>query len=168
METPRVLIRDPAGYAGVWRDLHFDLWLQPGGARQIRERAAAQMAWLATLPPERHVVSIAVVHGPAAKPLDAETRAALDQSVTETRPRVKASAVVLQAEGFKAVVVRSIIAALTLVNGSRTPMKTFDQVDGALAWAHPFLDDHGGRAPTLDEIAAAWGELQRQATAVAA
>lgn len=158
MNAPQVILRDPGGFVGVWREVHFEKWSRRGTAAQIRARFEAQKQWIATLPAQRQIVTIAVVDGAAVAPLDRETRAAIDEGVAAMRPRVKASAVVLHADGFKAVVIRSILAAFTLV-GSRTQMKTFDDLGAALAWVGPVLDDDGGRAPTVDEAAAAWRAL---------
>ena len=63
--------------------------------------------------------------------------------------------------GFQAVIIRSVIAALTLVSGSKAETRTFDDVQAALAWLTPRLDGEGAQRPTLDDVAAAWAALER-------
>ena len=165
MEAARRIVHDEYGWAGVWRDVFVEAWTKAGTPAAIRDRFEARRAFGAELAPGRKMVTVTIVHSAAAKPVDAETRAALQAGIDATDARMKGTAVVLLADGFKAVVIRSVIAALMLAVATKYPTKTFDGVDEALVWLTSLLDDDGGRAPTIDELRAAVRALQPDAAA---
>lgn len=120
---------------------------------------------LSELPAHRKVITVAVVSDKATKPISDEQRAVIDENVKASIGRVKAAAIVIMATGFKAVIIRSVIAALTLLSGARYPSKTFDSVEAMAAWVPTLLDVDGaiGRAPNAAEVKQAYDELARMA-----
>lgn len=166
----RLIIADAAGFSGVWREVHFDVWKTPGTAEQIRRRFAGQMQLLSDVGPDRKIVTVAVVSDEATRRLEGDSRAAVDEGVRLTDGRVKASAVVIEARGFKAVIIRSVLAALTLMQKTTHPTKSFDDVEGMFGWVAGFLDrgetnDASGRALSAVDVRAAFTELEAAAAA---
>lgn len=88
-----------------------------------------------------------------------EQRAAVGEGVAQVGARAKAAAVMIGARGFKAVIIRSIIAALTLVQRSRCPTRSFDDLEATFAWVAPMLDPADGNPITVAELAAAYRAL---------
>jgi hypothetical protein len=162
---PRLIVKDSAGYGGIWNEVHFDVWKSPGSAAEIRARYECQRILMKELPPERKLITVAVVTDEATKPLDDERRAVIDEGVKASMGRVKGAAIVIMASGFKAVIIRSVIAALTLLSGANYPSKTFDAVDAMFVWVATLLDVDGaiGRRPSAEELKQAYEELARMA-----
>lgn len=152
-------MKDAAGFSGVWREVHFEEWTNPGSAAQLRARHAKRQGFLAELPAERRIVTIAIVREEATTPLNDEQRAAVGEGVAQVGARAKAAAVMIGARGFKAVIIRSIIAALTLVQRSRCPTRSFDDLEATFAWVAPMLDPADGNPITVAELAAAYRAL---------
>ena len=155
MEAPRLHVKDAAGFSGVWREVHFEEWTSPGSSAQMRIRLEKRRAFLEELPAHRKVITISIVRDDAIKPLDKDQRSTVDEGVAQVAPRAKCGAVVIDSSGFKAVIIRSIIAALTLVQGSKYPTKTFDNLDAMFAWIAPMLES----TATAEELSAAYREL---------
>lgn len=162
---PRLIVKDAAGYGGIWREVHFDVWQSPGSAAQIRGRYEGQRVLMKELPPHKKLITVAVVSDEATKPLDDERRAVIDEGVKASVGRVKGAAVVIMATGFKAVIIRSVIAALTLLSGARYPSRTFDSVEAMCLWVATLLDANEATAPTADDVKRAYDEQARLAAA---
>lgn len=162
MDAPRLLTRDAAGYHAAWRDVVVEEWTAPGTAEHMRARHGQTMAYLRALE-GRKIVTVSVVHEAAAKPPSSELKDAIDEATKERTPHTKASAVVLLVPGFKAAVIRSIIAGVTMLTNAKMPTKTDGDVEAALRWAAQHLDGHGGRTPSADDLVAAYRAMQQLA-----
>ena len=158
MDDPRLLVKDAAGFTGVWREAHFEVWLKQGTPAMVRERFAAQRAYIASLA-GKLIITISIVHEEAIRPLDGEMREEVNRNVASLTPHVKGAAIVIKATGFKAAVVRSIIGALTLFTRAKYPTKTHDDEEPALRWAAGLLEPDGAHAIAGDELLAAYRAL---------
>lgn len=79
---------------------------------------------------------------PTAKPPNDELRRASTEMVDSHGTRLKCVAVVIEGEGFRAAVTRSVVSGMALLFSRRMPGKTFSSVADALRWMAPFLSLH--------------------------
>jgi hypothetical protein len=82
----------------------------------------------------------------------AELRQAASDAMRRFQPSVDGTAIVLGAEGTRAVIARTFLAGLSLVTDFHSPLKVYRRVADATAW----LDTLGSRTmPAHAEVAAA-------------
>jgi len=158
--SARLLFQNAIGFTGAWREVHFDKMQARADIAFMRGRFAAQQAWLRELAPDKRILTVSVISADAVTMIDGELRSVVDESVKQLAPRIRAAALVIEATGLKGAVFRSIVAGLSLVAGARYETKTEPTLEGALRWLAPQLDADGGRAPTYDELYAAWREIE--------
>jgi len=132
MYTPRVLhCGDGLAVAEVgpvcvviWRDavtrVRFEK--QREGLAEIVERHPGKAGFLCVIEP-------------TAEPPDDELRRASGLMVASHRGRLKCLGTVIEAKGFQAAVVRSVLAGMTLLAGHRgVPLQYFSSIDRAALW----------------------------------
>ena len=153
-DEARILVADAGGFSAAFRNVHFDVWMTPGSAEQFRARYVVQHAWFKERG-EGKSVTISVIHPAAVKPVEGELRKVINESTLANMKFIKAGAIVILATGFRAAVIRGVIAALTLLTGARYPTKTCDAVDDGLKFACEQCTD----GTTIEQLRAAWAQL---------
>jgi hypothetical protein len=161
-----VLSRDECGFFAASLEggpLLVDVCTTAGTPAAMRARHARKLAWLdANGRPT--AATLVVLNDKSIKPLDAEMKAAVTDTTKELTPLTLCSAVVINADRFKAAAFRSIVAMLTLVVKTEAPLKTSSTVAEALAWIAEVLPTSARRTlPSLAQLEAAWAAIERDA-----
>jgi hypothetical protein len=162
-DEARLLIKDGAGFCGVWREVYFERWSSPGSVEQIARRFEAQRKFIDEVK-ERKIITVAVVDDAAISKLEPAQRKMIDEGVAASSARVKAGAIVLHAIGFKAAFMRGILAALLLVTRAAYPTKVESDIEAGLR----FVLTHLAPGTTIDDVIRAWTTLERQASQASA
>jgi sorbitol-specific phosphotransferase system component IIBC len=131
--------RDDYGWMGRCQEVAIEVWSGPGGPEVVRQRYALQREGAQALSP-RQIIQLTVIHDAAIRPVDNETRKAIEEGVKSLSPFMKASVTVMPSSGLKAAIVRGIIASLTLVSGAKYPTKVVASLEEAFMFLAPFLD----------------------------
>src|SRR6185503_15168057 len=103
----------------------------------------------------RKVVTISVINPDAIRPVEGELRKAISETTQLAAPHIKAGAVCILATGFRAAVIRGIIAALTLLTGAPYPTKTCEDIETGLK----FAAEQCGDGTTFNDLNRAWKQL---------
>jgi hypothetical protein len=162
-DEARLLIKDGAGFCGVWREVYLELWAQPASVEQIKRRFEAQRAFINGLNGKK-IITVAVVDDAAIKQLEPEQRKLIDDGVKATTEIVKAGAIVIRATGFKAAFMRGILAALFLVTRATYATKVESDVEGGLR----FILSHLDAPASIEDTIRAWTTLEKLASQASA
>jgi hypothetical protein len=84
------------------------------------------------------VVFLCIIE-PTAKPPNDELRLASTQMIQEHGSRILSVAVVIEGDGFRAAITRSVISGMALLHPRRQPSSTFSSVRSALAWIQNYI-----------------------------
>ena len=157
--APRLLGADRHHRIGTWGPVFFVLWkgeTEPSTADRIQE---SLRAFVPTLEGRRAAL-FTVVAKEAPMP-SSEARTALSNILRQGADAVLASAVVMEGDGFRASMVRSVATGLALVARQPFPHRVFAATEDAAAWIDLRL---GGSAPRASaaEILMALEELRRE------
>lgn len=157
--APRLLGSDRHHRMGTWGPVFFVLWkgeVEPRTADRIQVglRAFAQ-----TLGGHRAALLTVVEQG--APIPSSEARAALANVLRHGADAVLASAVVMEGDGFRASMVRSVATGLALVARQPFPHRVFARTEDAAEWLDLRL---GGQLPhaSAAEISVALEELRHE------
>ena len=147
-ENPRITHQAPNVTLATWREVFVSVWRAVGTVNDVRTQYAQQRQHAQKLGSEK-VIAISVVQSRAAMSLDADVRRAIEEGTKTTQEHMKASAVIITADGFGAAAIRSVIAALMMLNRPKFPTQVFGNDDEACAWAGGFLTNvtRGGASP---------------------
>jgi hypothetical protein len=118
--TAHVLYSDSALQLITWRDLFVQRWIGQGGASHVAHMLEAHLAFTAKHGPKR-TISVSHVATTTFKPPDEEARRLMTRHTAEIGPRLRASATVIEMDGFAGAMMRSIIAGLIFVTGHKEP-----------------------------------------------
>ena len=155
---PRLLGSDRHHRMGTWGPVFFVLWkgeVEPRTADRIQ---VGLLAFAQTLGGQRAAI-LTVVEKQAPTP-SSEARAALSNVLRHGADAVIASAVVMEGDGFRASIVRSVATGLALVARQPFPHRVFARTEDAAEWLDLRL---GGQAlhPSAAQISVALEELRR-------
>ncbi len=99
---------------------------------------------------DRPIFIFVVIEAGITLPDDA-ARSAMAESMTKTAPLTKHIVSVIQGEGFRASVIRSVAAGMQILARKAAPMKVFSKIDEAVDW----LAHHDPNVGPKDELARA-------------
>ena len=150
----RILLTDACGFVGAYADVILTVWTTPGTVDVLRARHTVEHDFLQRRR-ERKGVTISIIQPAAVKPVEGELRKLINESTVANAPFIKAGAIVILATGFRAAVIRGIIATLTLLTGAPYPVKTCDNIDDGLKFACEQCND----GTTLEQLRAAWAQM---------
>jgi hypothetical protein len=137
-DKPRVDLSTPIVVGGVWRNLVITEWRGRGSAADMSAtydaaaRPDPQVAAQARQPLGRP--------RPVIRPLDPETRKAIDDAVFDIHPHTAAAALVLPASGFGGAIVRSVLTSINFLRRFDFPNKILATVPAACAFVAPYID----------------------------
>jgi hypothetical protein len=152
-DTLRIEVSTPTVVAGYWRDLYLTEWRTRATTAELVTNYDLQRAHIRRL--SAKLVTFSVVPAAAIKPIDAEMRKVIDDTVVSIHPHTKAAALVLPATGFGGAIIRSILTGLNLLRRLDFPNKITSTVPAALTFVAPHVDG----APTAAELEAVYDEL---------
>lgn len=130
-----VHFRDDTLTIATWRDLYIEAWWKHGTVGHLRRVREQHDAFLRRSPGQKSA-QLAVVRSNG---ITLESRDEMIRRYEEMLSRVSASAVVMPTSGFTSSVVRSMIAALTLLRKPPYPWKMCENVDQAGTFLAPHL-----------------------------
>lgn len=143
--TVELLERTDAYVVAAWRRLMMLVWKGQASAAGIDRSSALFRPWA-----ERHPEGVAfliVVTTQRTQPPDEQTRAAMERTRRVPEGPFRGMATLIEAEGFVAATVRSIMTRLQGGGGG----KVFRTVDEVAAWGAALLDDPGFTAEGFAE-----------------
>jgi len=103
------------------------------------------------------IITTTIVYEKAIVQLDQPKRDAVTANTKESAEFVRAGALIMVAPGFKAALIRGIVASLTLLTGAGYPFKVASHEDEAFDWLVPHLDKSMSRA----DLRRAYDELRK-------
>jgi hypothetical protein len=148
MET---LLQTEVVHVACYGDLFFVLWKQKATGDDYR-RVHAQKRVVRARLGNKPMASMTVVRGSSVAKPTAELQSAINEHAAESRGWLKADALVIDAQGFSAALMRSIIAGVMIVKGLDHPHKVFSNVAAACEWTAPHVRGPSGAAVTPDEL----------------
>lgn len=123
----------------VWRRVMLLVWCDKASAMGIERSRTLFDEWVKDHP--RGAVFLIVVPPLRTRAPDPETLEAMRQAANYPDPRCKGMATLLEAEGFVAASVRSIMMRLHAVSVREDPANVFGSTAKAAAWAAAQLED---------------------------
>jgi hypothetical protein len=157
--APRLLGADRHHRMGTWGPIFFVLWkgeVEPRTADRIQ---VSLRAFAQTLGGQRAAL-LTVVAQDAPMP-SSEARTALSNVLRHGADAVLASAVVMEGDGFRASMVRSVATGLAIVARQPFPHRVFARTEDAVEWIDLRLGALAPR-PSPAEISVALEELRRE------
>jgi len=150
-ELPRIVYDDAFCMVATWRSIVMPVM---GAGKLPASSAKRQVAAL-----EAHGKSlglgkmgeITLIAASAALP-EADTRAVLDGGVPIVSPYYGCVSAVFEGTGFKAALVRGILASFQLMSRTKFPQKVFSNVDDAAKWIYPHITALGMVANSAQDI----------------
>jgi hypothetical protein len=136
---PQIVLESSIVHVATWREVVAAVWHAPGTAAEVRGVYAAQRAFAQRLGPDERMIVVSAIDARVAVTLDPDVRRAVEEGTRAQRERVKASVVLMATTGFAAAMIRSVVAALLLVNRPEYPMQVFNGTEAASRWAATFL-----------------------------
>lgn len=106
------------------------LWHTVTSSEAVRDLASLVAGHAA----ETGSVGLLQIIGEGATPPEASVRAALAAMLKENEARIVASAVVFEATGFRASLIRSIVIGISMVSRPKCPHTVFASVSEGIAW----------------------------------
>ncbi|MCA9604041.1 MAG: hypothetical protein KC619_00475 [Myxococcales bacterium] len=130
----QLVFDDPEIAIASWGDLLVMLFRVEVSLHSLElvERAEADL-----LRSHASIRSLTVFPNIPARPTDAEVRARSQQLADRFGPRVEGAAVVIEATGFTAAMIRSLVLGIRMISPLRgLRISLFDDVGAALDWLH--------------------------------
>ena len=136
---------------------------------ETRGQAVAELAsLLASHASEAGSIALLQVIGDQAIPPDGATRAALAAMLKANETRIIASAVVFEATGFRASVIRSIVIGISMLSRPKCPHTVFESTTAGIAWLSQQLKSSGSPHHAAEAIERAIDRLRQRAPLVSA
>jgi hypothetical protein len=130
------LLEQADAYAvATWRRLMLLVWLSQASAAGIARSQALFEAWAKRHP--QGAALLVVIPGQLTRPPDEEARSAMQRTAAAPEGPFRGMATLIEAEGFIAATVRSI---MTRIQGGR-PARVFGNAHDAAVWAAALLED---------------------------
>lgn len=140
---PTIVLRDDRLCAATWGSVFFEIWYSLATPAHFRALSRHQVGFARSLPGQKLALFTVVLMTSFAA-LDRELRGEIDERSRAIAPHTLATVVVLPSQGFGASVVRSVLAASSLLRRSVFPSKVCPTVDDGCRWVvqHvPPMDD---------------------------
>jgi len=136
---------------------------------ETQGQAVAELAsLLASLANESGSVALLQVIGDQATSPDGATRAALAAMLKANETRIIASAVVFEATGFRASMIRSIVIGISMLSRPKCPHTVFESTNAGSAWLSQHLKASGSPHHSPEVIELAINRLRQRARLVSA
>jgi len=130
---------------------------------ETRGEAVAELAsLLAGQADEAGSIALLQVIGDQAIPPDGPTRAALAAMLKANETRIIASAVVFEATGFRASVIRSIVIGISMLSRPKCPHTVFESTSAGSAWLSQHLKASGSPHHAVEVIELAIDRLRQR------
>ena len=153
---PRVLHRDDAVLLAAYRDLFIQRWSGQGTAAQVRHMVETHRRFVVEHGAKRTIALSHVVTA-STRPPDDAARAAMNEH-TRIMKDVRAVATVIEADGFGAAMIRSIVSGLVLLSRGDAEHQVFSAPQEGLAFLLRHRDP-GAPAMALDELVSAYARV---------
>jgi hypothetical protein len=155
MPSVTLVRKDSAGWVGHFGDVFLQAYTVPAPVELVRERHQAERAFIDMMQPKR-IITGTIVHEPAiVRPSD-ELRAATTEHSKSTVAVTRAGFLVILAPGFKAAMLRGIVASLMLFTGAGYPFKVAASEIEAFDWLGTHLD----KSMTKADLIRAYDDLR--------
>jgi hypothetical protein len=125
---PSIVLRDDRVCGATWGAVFFEIWYGHGTAGHFRALGSEQVRFARSLPGQKMALFTIVLMSSIPQ-LDREVRQAIEDRSNAMMPHTLAAVVVLPTQGFGASIVRSVIAATSLLRRSHYPSKVCPTVD---------------------------------------
>ncbi len=135
-------------------DLFFVHWKQKASVAEYGA-VIEQQARMRTRLGSKPMASLSIVGSESVVKPSAELQKAIDEHTRQSRGWLKADALVINADGFAASLMRSVITGVALFARAEHPYKVFQQVDGACGWIAPYVvapDDQPASASAIRRL----------------
>lgn len=157
----RVLHRDDVLLLVSYRDLFVQCWTGAGTAEHVRKMIDVHRRFV-----DEHgrqaTIALSHITSRGISPPDEATRALLPEHSRVVRG-VRASATVIEADGFGAAMIRSIVSGLMLLGERETAHQVFSTPRAGLQFLSKHRDPAAGAMP-LDEVDGAYARVRAGAT----
>jgi hypothetical protein len=134
----------------VWRRLMLLVWRGKANAVGIERSRALFAEWVKHQPGGAGF--LVVVPAQRMRAPDEATLEAMKRTASSPEPRCKGAATLLEAEGFIAASVRSIMTRLHVTNGPESAANVFGTTAEAASWAARLLEDPAITPASLAEV----------------
>ncbi len=125
--------RDDVLHVGSIGPLFFQRWFAPGQPAHVERMLEAHRAFVARFP-HRETVALSHIQSHAFRPPDEGSRRPIREHTKLLGSDVRAVATVIEADGFVASMVRSVVSGLVLIADRRLAHSVFATVDEGLAY----------------------------------
>ncbi len=149
MVTVQVLERTDAYSIATWRRLMLLIWRAEASAAGVERSRRFFQPWAESLP--GGAAFLVVVPGQRVRPPDDETRAAMERTSSAPTGPFKGMATLIEAEGFIAASVRSLMTRLLTARMRGATPCFFRTVADTAAWASKLLEDPEITAAGLEQ-----------------
>jgi hypothetical protein len=136
--TVEVFARTDEYAIAAWRRVLMLIWKGKGNAAGVEHSRRVFDEWVKSY--KRGAVFLVVVPARYAEPPDARTREAMRQTAESPSGGLRGMGTLIQAEGFVAASIRSIIMRLNVLTGNGAP-NLFETATRAAEWASAVLGD---------------------------
>jgi hypothetical protein len=118
---------------------------------------------LASLAAECGSLALLQVIGEKAIPPDGSARAALASMLKSNEARIIASAVVFEATGFRAALIRSIVSSISMLSGHKCAHVVFGSTTEGIEWLRAQIKANAGAHQSADSLQVAIAQLRERA-----
>jgi hypothetical protein len=132
-------------------DLFFISWRQKGTPEMFRTMVKHEEALLARFG-GKPLTHLTLISAEAVMKPSGELQAAIDERAKKAVGWVKAEALVIAADGFRASLMRSILAGVALVQRPAHPYKVTGDVGEACAWIAPHVTAPAGQTASGEDL----------------
>ncbi len=133
-----VLVRNEQYVIAAWRRLLMLIWKGEASAEGVEHSRTVFEGWVKRHP--RGAALLIVVPARHAAPPDEKTRQAMRQTAGVPSADLRGMGTFIQAEGFVAATIRSVIMRLNVLTGNGSP-NVFETASKAAEWAVKVLGD---------------------------
>jgi hypothetical protein len=142
MEFHTIVSEDLFALAG-WHNVLVGVWYSDGTLAQIDALRVQQLRFHQRFPTGYNLITVLRPDRPTGRPSDA-VMAAATRLKREMDPFVLANVVVMEKTGLTAALMRSVVTAVNMISGSKTPSRVMQSLEEAVEWM--------ARAPGQDPL----------------
>jgi hypothetical protein len=151
VSDPIIFFDDGCVRAGSWCGALLEFWTAVPTPQLFRDLSKRELAYAATQP-DRKMAMVSIVQMSKLASISSETRKELDIRTAQLDAHLRASLILVPAQGFLGSIVRGVMTGQMLLSRNKVPSLVSSAPREGVAWLAPHLPALNGRPIAADDL----------------